>query len=253
MSFLEVKDLTKRFGGITAVNHVTFSVHRNEIVGLIGPNGAGKSTLVQMLMRAQNPDAGKIFFQGNDITRLNNWQAVRRGIAGSFQCTRPFRRLPVIANVMVPCTVSASTRQKTQTRPEVQALEIMKRVGIAHLAKTPAAKLSQGDLKRLEIARALATCPELMILDEPFGGLNPGEIDLLSQLIRDLRSGSCALPELGSSNMSMIIIEHKLSELMKIVDRVIVLCFGEIIAEGTPEEVTQNERVIEAYIGKEGI
>lgn len=225
VSFLEVKGLTRRFGGITAVNHVTFNVNRNEIVGLIGPNGAGKSTLVQMLMRAQNPDAGKIIFQGNDITRLNNWQAVRRGIAGSFQCTRP----------------------------EVQAFEIMKRVGIAHLAKTPAAKLSQGDLKRLEIARALATCPELMILDEPFGGLNPGEIELLSKLIKDLRSGDCSIPERGGESMSMIIIEHKLSELMKIVDRVIVLCFGEIIAEGTPEEVTHNERVIEAYIGKEGI
>lgn len=254
MSFLRVDSLTKRFGGITAVNGVSFSIEKNEIVGLIGPNGAGKSTLVQMLMRTTKPDSGRIYFCEENITHLNNWQAVHRGIAGSFQCTRPFRRLPVIANVMVPCTVAPSAKQGARANPKIEAFEIMKQVGIAHLAMTPAAKLSQGDLKRLELARVLATRPKLMILDEPFGGLNTSEIELLSKLITDLRSGKSSNSQhSGSGELSMIIIEHKLSELMKIVDRVIVLCFGEILATGTPLEITQNEKVIEAYIGKEGI
>lgn len=246
MSILEVKGLTKRFGGIVAVNDVSFHVNSNEIVGLIGPNGAGKSTLVQMLMRVQRPDAGSIHFRGKEITRLNTWEAVEQGVVGTFQCTRPFRRLPVIANVMVPCSAS---KRGEQIKPEIKAMKVLESVGISHLAKAPASKLSHGDLKRLEIARALATSPDLLILDEPFGGLNPNEMQQLSDLLIHLRSSG----SYGSKGLAMIIIEHKLAELMKIVNRVIVFCFGEILAEGTPEEVTKNEKVIEAYIGREGI
>ncbi len=252
MNFLEVKGLTKRFGGIVAVKEVEFQINRNEIVGLIGPNGAGKSTLVQMLMRALKPDGGHIYFCGREITKLNTWQAVKLGVAGSFQVTRPFRRLPVIANIMVPCAVSRARKDGKGQKTEIKAFQILRSVGIDHLARVPASKLSQGDLKRLEIARALATDPELMILDEPFGGLNPKEIQELSELIRNLRDQG-SKDSSQAKGLSIIIIEHKLSELMKIVDRVIVLNFGEILAQGTPAEVTHNEKVIEAYIGREGI
>lgn len=248
MNFLEAEGLSKRFGGITAVKDASFQIKPNEIVGLIGPNGAGKSTLVQMLMRVLKQDAGRIHFRGKEISRLNTWQAVNMGIAGTFQSTRPFRRLPVIANVMVPCTVSRTSRKEKD--PKVKAMEVLECVGLGKFAKMPASKLSQGNLKRLEIARVLATEAELIILDEPFGGLNFNEILELSELIKNLRTGEGNYKK-HNNGLSILIIEHKLSELMKIVDRVIVLCFGSILAEGTPAEVAQNEEVIEAYIGKE--
>jgi branched-chain amino acid transport system ATP-binding protein len=251
MSFFEVKGLTKHFGGLTAVNNVSFRVDRNEVVGLIGPNGAGKTTLVRLIMKILRPSAGQIFFQGRDITCLKTWEVVALGITGTFQNTRPFKRLPIIANVMVPCLgPRASKRGEWVKKVEARAMDALEFAGISDLALEPASKLSHGDLKRLEIARAIATDPELLILDEPFAGLNPTETELLAKSIRRLHRGG-RFGRLHSEGVAMIIIEHKLTELMKIVDRVIVLHFGQIIAEGTPEEVVRNEKVIEAYIGKE--
>ncbi|MEW6423280.1 MAG: ABC transporter ATP-binding protein [Bacillota bacterium] len=251
MSFFEVKGLTKHFGGLTAVNNVSFHVDRDEIVGLIGPNGAGKTTLVRLIMKILKPNAGHIFFRGREITRLKTWEVVALGIAGTFQNTRPFRRLPIIANVMVPCLgPRASKRGEWVKRVEARAMDALEFAGISDLALEPASKLSHGDLKRLEIARAIATEPELLILDEPFAGLNPTETELLAKSIRRLHRGG-RFGRLHSEGVAMIIIEHKLSELMKIVDRVIVLHFGQIIADGRPEEIINNEKVIEAYIGKE--
>jgi len=251
MSFFEVKGLTKHFGGLTAVNNVSFHVDRDEVVGLIGPNGAGKTTLVRLIMKILKPSAGQIFFRGRDITRLKTWEVVALGIAGTFQNTRPFRRLPIIANVMVPCLgPRASKRGEWVKRIEARAMDALEFAGISDLALEPASKLSHGDLKRLEIARAIATEPELLILDEPFAGLNPTETELLAKSIRRLHRGG-RFGRLHSEGVAMIIIEHKLSELMKIVDRVIVLHFGQIIADGRPDEIINNEKVIEAYIGKE--
>ena len=251
MSFFEVKGLTKHFGGLTAVNNVSFRVDRNEVVGLIGPNGAGKTTLVRLIMKILRPSAGQIFFQGRDITRLKTWEVVALGITGTFQNTRPFKRLPIIANVMVPCLgPRASKRGEWVKKVEARAMDALEFAGISDLALEPASRLSHGDLKRLEIARAIATDPELLILDEPFAGLNPTETELLAKSIRRLHRGG-RFGRLHSEGVAMIIIEHKLTELMKIVDRVIVMHFGQIIAEGTPEEVVRNEKVIEAYIGKE--
>lgn len=251
MSFFEVKGLTKHFGGLTAVNNVSFHVERDEVVGLIGPNGAGKTTLVRLIMKILKPSAGQIFFRGRDITRLKTWEVVSLGITGTFQNTRPFKRLPILANVMVPCLgPRASRRGEWVKRIEARAMDALEFAGISDLALEPASKLSHGDLKRLEIARAIATEPELLILDEPFAGLNPTETELLAKSIRRLHRGG-RFGRLHSEGVAMIIIEHKLSELMKIVDRVIVLYFGQIIAAGRPEEIVKNEKVIEAYIGKE--
>jgi branched-chain amino acid transport system ATP-binding protein len=247
---LEVENLTKHFGGLTAIKNVSFRVDRGQVVGLIGPNGAGKTTLLRLITGILRPDSGKVRFKGKDITKAKTWDIVNRGIAGTFQVTRPFRRLPIIANVMVAClSPRAMKRGEWVKTVEARALDALEFVGISDLAREPASCLSHGDLRRLEIARAIATDPEMLLLDEPFSGLNPAETDLLAKSIRRLHKGG-RFGRLHSEGPTMIIIEHKLAELMRIVDRVIVLDFGELIADGKPEEIVKNERVIEACIGK---
>ena len=249
-SFLEVEKLTKCFGGLTAINSVSFRIDKGQVVGLIGPNGAGKTTLLRLITGGLRPDSGKVRFKGRDITRARPWDIVNQGIAGTFQVTRPFRRLPIIANVMVASlSPRAMKRGEWVKTIEARALDALEFVGISDLAREPASCLSHGDLRRLEIARAIATDPELLLLDEPFSGLNPVETDLLAKSIRRLHKGG-RFGRLHSEGPTMIIIEHKLAELMRIVDRVIVLDFGELIADGKPEEIVKDERVIEACIGK---
>ena len=249
--FLEVENLTKRFGGLLAVNDVSFKIERDEIVGLIGPNGAGKTTLIRCLLGILKPDSGKVIFNGEDITKRRPWEIVQRGMVGTFQVVKPFRHLPIIANVLVGCLCPRITKRgEWVKRAEVRARDALEFVGIADMALEPASILSHGDLKRLEVARAIATEPELLILDEPFGGLNPAETELVAKSMRRLHKGG-RFGRLHSEGPAMLIIEHKLSELMKIVHRVIVLNFGEVIAQGTPEEISKNKQVIEAYTGKE--
>jgi branched-chain amino acid transport system ATP-binding protein len=249
--FLEVENLTKRFGGLLAVSNVSFKIERDEIVGLIGPNGAGKTTLIRCILGILKPDSGKVIFNGEDITKRRPWEIVQRGMVGTFQVVKPFRHLPIIANVMVGCLCPRITKRgEWVKRVEVKARDALEFVGIADLALEPASILSHGDLKRLEVARAIATEPELLILDEPFGGLNPTETELVAKSMKRLHKGG-RFGRLHSEGPAMLIIEHKLSELMKIVNRVIVLNFGEVIAQGTPEEITKNPIVIEAYTGKE--
>lgn len=249
--FFEVEKLTKSFGGLVAINEVSFRIERDEIVGLIGPNGAGKTTLIRCILGILKPDSGKVRFKGEDITRRRPWDVVQRGIVGTFQVVKPFRRLPIIANVMVGCLCPrVSKRGEWVKRLEVKARDALEFVGIADLALEPASVLSHGDLKRLEVARAIATEPELLMLDEPFGGLNPAETELVAKSIKRLHKGG-RFGRLHSEGPAMLIIEHKLTELMKIVDRLIVLNFGEVIAQGTPEEIARNESVIQAYTGKE--
>jgi branched-chain amino acid transport system ATP-binding protein len=248
---LEVESVTKSFGGLKAVDNASFFIQRDEMVGLIGPNGAGKSTLIRLMSGILKPTAGNVRFKGENIVDRPIWEIVNMGIASTFQVVKPFRHLPVLANVMVACLSKRAKRKGEWIKTvELRARDALEFCGIADLALEPASILSHGDLKRLELARAIATEPELLLLDEPFGGLNPAETALIARSLKRLHKGG-RFGRLHSEGPAMLIVEHKLSDLMPILDRVIVVNFGEIIAMGTPEEVVKNPLVVEAYIGKE--
>jgi branched-chain amino acid transport system ATP-binding protein len=249
-SFLEIKGLSKSFGGLRAVNDVGFSMERDQILGLIGPNGAGKTTLLRLITGILKPDAGSVRFMGKEIVGRKTWDIVNMGIACTFQNMRPFRRLPIIANVMVSCLSPRAMKSgEWVKRLEAKAMDALEFAGISDMARENASTLSQGDLKRLEVARAVATDPELLLLDEPFGGLSPAETDLMAKSIKRLHKGG-RFGRLHSEGPAMIIVEHKLQWLMKIVDHIIVLNFGNLIANGTPDEIIKDPHVVEAYLGQ---
>jgi branched-chain amino acid transport system ATP-binding protein len=248
MHLFETEHLTKRFGGVVALDDISFQVDKGEIVGLIGPNGSGKTTFFNVITGFLKPDSGTVKFKGENIVRLAPHRVVHKGISRTFQVVRPFRHLPTIGNVMVTMYYHSKHRLSAQPHREeeirrVGAGLLLKSVGLADKMFVSSSNLSHGDLKRLEIARALAAKPELLLLDEPFGGLSSHEIEELSEVIRRFHS----------QGQTMIIIEHKLQALMKLVERVAVLNFGAKIAEGKPEEVCRDKKVIEVYMGKKAM
>jgi branched-chain amino acid transport system ATP-binding protein len=250
--FLEIDAVSKSFGGLKAVSDVSFNMRRDEIVGLIGPNGAGKTTLLRLITGILRADTGAVNFKGKKIVGMKTWDIVNLGIAGTFQNMRPFRRLPIIANVMVSCLSPRSMKRgEWVKRVEAKAMDALEFAGISDMALEKASTLSQGDLKRLEVARAIATEPELLLLDEPFGGLSPAETELMAKSIKRLHKGG-RFGRLHSEGPAMVIVEHKLQQLMKIADRIIVLNFGTMMADGTPEKVCADKNVIECYLGEGG-
>jgi branched-chain amino acid transport system ATP-binding protein len=235
---LEIEGLDKHFGGLHALRNVSFTVARGEIVGILGPNGAGKTTLYNLLTGFIAADGGKVVFNGRSLRAMVPHKIARLGISRTFQLCRPFVGMTVRENVIVG---ALGTAQGKRAGLETRALELLNSVGLAGKENTPVDVLSYGDQRRLEIARALAAQPTLLLLDEPFAGLGSGEIADLSTLIRTLHA---------EQNLTVLLIEHKLREFMQLVQRVIVLDFGAVIAAGTPDEVVRHPAVIEAYVGR---
>jgi branched-chain amino acid transport system ATP-binding protein len=236
MPLLELKQVSKSFGGLMAVRAVSFSVHEGEIVGLIGPNGAGKTTLFNLISGIYRPEEGSIDFAGEDITTLPSYKRSRTGIGRTFQVVRPFE-MTVLENIMVPVL----TYTKSMSRAEEKAREVMEMMGLAHLAHAVPGSLTLAQRKRIEVARALATGPKLLLLDEVLAGLNPTEVAESLPLIRRLRD----------NGRTILIIEHVMDALMAVSERVLVMDQGALICSGTPEEVTSDACVIKAYLGEE--
>ena len=234
---LRLENVAKSFGGIRAVNDVSFTLGEGEIVGLIGPNGAGKTTLVNLITGVHKPSGGKVLFKGEDVTRQRPFQAARRGLSRTFQIVQPFPRMSVVENVAAGALFGGNGESRAEaTRLARQELDF---VGLGPLADTPASSLTLPNRKRLELAKSLAMRPKVLLLDEVNAGLNPAEIDGALALIK----------EIAARGVTILIIEHLMKVVLSISQRILVLHHGELIAEGDPRAVVEDDKVIEAYLG----
>lgn len=237
MRILELKGVNKSFGGLKAVEDFKLSIEEGEILGLIGPNGAGKSTIFNCIAGVYPPTAGEIYFKGENITHQRPWDLCRKGLARTFQIVKPFSSRTVLYNVTVGAFATTGKRAEAERR----ALKVLRTLHMEDIRNVRAGNLTVAYLKRLEIARALATQPKILLLDEVMAGLRPTEVDEMVKIIKELRE----------SGVTIFVIEHIMRAIMALSDRVAVLHFGKKIAEGTPKEVASDERVIKAYLGEE--
>ncbi|MEW6637429.1 MAG: ABC transporter ATP-binding protein [Actinomycetota bacterium] len=237
MTLLAVQNVSKSFAGLKALQNVSLRVERGSIVGLIGPNGAGKTTLFNVIAGVMKPDAGRVVFDGTDVTGWPAYRIARLGIGRTFQLMKPFDSLSVLDNV----TVATLQRHRNRKEAREVAMEVVERLGLGQWANKRASVLSTAGYKRLELAKALGLEPSLLLLDEVLAGLVPSERTRVVELLREIRG----------EGVTMLLVEHVMSAVMALSDHIHVLHHGEMLASGTPEEVTKDSRVIEAYLGEE--
>jgi branched-chain amino acid transport system ATP-binding protein len=236
MALLEVKNVSKHFGGLKAVDEVSLNIEKGQIYGLIGPNGAGKSTLFNCVAGAYAPTFGKIIYDGKDITGWNPWNICKLRIARTFQIVKPFQSKTVLYNA----TVGAFIRTINRSEAEDRAMEVLKKFQLGDKANVLAKNLTIADRKRLEVARAMATDPQMLLMDECMAGLRPNEVDETLDVIREIRN----------QGVTIFMIEHIMRAIMSVSDVITVIQFGRKIMDGTPHEVAKDERVIKAYLGE---
>ncbi|MGC9324336.1 MAG: ABC transporter ATP-binding protein [Desulfomonilia bacterium] len=236
MAIIEINNVSKHFGGLKAVDQVSLNIEKGQIFGLIGPNGAGKSTLFNCVAGAYPPTLGKVIYKGEDITGMKPWNVCKKKIARTFQVVKPFQSKTVLYNVMVGAYVRSSKPSEVRD----MALATLDELKMTSKKDILAKNLTIADRKRLEIARALATDPEVLLMDESMAGLRPNEVDDMLKLIRQIRD----------RGVTIFMIEHIMRAIMSLSDRIAVIHFGKLIMEGTPAEVSKDERVIKAYLGE---